>query len=193
MLLAALQKIDLAPPALCQHSGLSSRGSCGLCAVNVKTAGRWCLKLACLLQVTEGLEVRTHMTQAVNARALAARLLLRHAPFRNEQCEQWLRDVVAMQYRGKMTISEKRVKSGATIDTVALPAGCVLCGLCVSVCRSLGHNRLILLGRGTHSRIGFSEEGGVGDCASCRACQQICPTGHIHDLPEKVFFPGLYD
>jgi len=192
-LLQALQQLSLAPPALCHHSGLGNRGSCGLCAVSVKLDACWQLKLACQLEVVPGLQVRTNASQAVTARAVAARLLLRHAPFRNQQCEGWLRAIADLQHQEKKTISEKSAVSGATLDRIgALPKGCVLCGLCVSVCRSLGHNRLILLGRGTHSRISFITEEEEKHCASCRACQRICPTGYILDLPAKVFSQGLY-
>ncbi len=62
-------------PTLCHHEEVSAFGSCRLCTVEIKANGKWQLATACNTPVAKGLEVRTNSEQAIEARALAARLL----------------------------------------------------------------------------------------------------------------------
>ena len=183
----------MAPTALCYHAKITTQGCCGLCAVAIKEAGFWHLRLACQMKTKTGLIVKTVNAQVLTARASVAKLLLRHAPFNNLQCEELLVKALLRKDSENLTRSEISNVISATIgDETLLPAGCILCGLCVGICKNLGHNRLVMLGRGSHTRIAYIPAETGHSCASCRVCQHICPTGYISDTPDKVFPLGLY-
>ncbi|PLY04692.1 MAG: hypothetical protein C0622_02315 [Desulfuromonas sp.] len=75
----------------------------------------------------------------------------------------------------------------------SMPAGCILCGLCVAICRKIGRNKLSFIDRG--KRLGIvclAGEGEHSGCGSCHVCRQVCPCGYISDNGETTFTPGIY-
>jgi formate hydrogenlyase subunit 6/NADH:ubiquinone oxidoreductase subunit I len=57
---------------------------------------------------------------------------------------------------------------------------CVLCGLCVRVCREvLGVSAISFVNRGMQRRVDSPFSLGAENCLGCGACAAVCPTGAI--------------
>jgi len=62
------------------------------------------------------------------------------------------------------------------------PNRCVLCGLCVRICREKhGQSILSFAGRGFDTVVGYFSEASETDvaCQFCKACLDVCPTGAL--------------
>jgi predicted molibdopterin-dependent oxidoreductase YjgC len=183
------QGIDI--PALCYHPSLGAFGGCGLCMVEIWSMDRWELRHACLLEVEEGLQIKTATSRLSLLRSWAAQILMRHSPFVNKKTEELLLKIAnnkAIQNPEDENLAQciKDLSGNWT-------EGCILCGLCIKVCCKTGQNRLTFLGRGKNLRIGLVfGEGENASCGKCHACRNICPTGFIMPDAEHAFKIRLY-
>jgi len=176
--------VDL--PTLCHLDGLSERGACRLCMVEVEGTSR--LLAACVTPVQEGMNIRTDSDRLLRYRKMLVELLLAE---RSHVCS-----VCTMN--GKCELQALAVRLG--IDHVryealhpALPVDashgcfvldhnrCILCGRCLRACDEVeGAHTLDVMGRGVRSRIivDFNQPWGSSfTCTGCGKCVQVCPTG----------------
>lgn len=150
-------------PTLCHHEEVSPFGACRLCTVEIKANGKWQLATSCNTPVAKGMEVRTNSEQAIEARALAARLLYSKYPKTKA-----VRDIA-------------KQLGVAVADEKADAKDCVLCGLCVRACREVvGACALTFADRGLgrdldEPKIEFTPDA----CIGCGSCAFICPTGYV--------------
>jgi predicted molibdopterin-dependent oxidoreductase YjgC len=160
---ARQEGIDI--PTLCYHESLGPCGVCRLCLVEAEGPRlRRTLLPSCNLKVFEGLVVETETPLVNAARRMIMELLLASTPNTGP----------LLAIAAKLGISATRYKT-VKIDK------CILCGLCVRVCRDkIGASALALATNGENKNavaefITLSSQA----CIGCGSCVNICPIGVI--------------
>jgi len=157
-------------PALCYHEDLTPYGVCRLCTVEVEERGKKRLVASCLYPVKEGIEVRTQTTEIVNGRKMLLELLLARCP----------NSKILQDLASKMGVEKVRFK----IEN----DDCILCGLCVRMCKEQMKSVLIgFIGRGDSREVvtPFRESSEI--CRNCGVCRCICPARYlsVDDIVEE--------
>ncbi|MEA3443006.1 MAG: 2Fe-2S iron-sulfur cluster-binding protein [Chloroflexota bacterium] len=162
-ILEAADKLNIAIPTLCHHENLSPFGSCRLCTVEIVVNGASELTTACTCPVEQGMEVKTNSEKALEARRLAAELLLAKCPS-SEKIQNLARD---------MGIEKPRVELEEET--------CILCGLCVRACQELvGVGAIKFIEKGLNRDVPEPFiEASPDICIGCGSCAYICPTNFI--------------
>jgi len=156
-------------PSLCYEESLEPYGACRLCFVEVLKGSRPGIVTSCTLEAVEGLEVLTETPEITRMRKVLLELYLAQAP-KAEAIR-----ALAERYGVTKTRFPKRI-----VREDPLQNRCILCGLCVRVCRDvMGAGAISYIGRGQFTEINtpFHEENEV--CMGCGACAEICPTQAI--------------
>lgn len=163
------RKMGFEIPTLCHHPALEPYGACRLCMVEV-TKGKWTwLTTSCDLPIREGLSIRTDTEEVIKARKTTLELLWAEAP-----------DAELIQEMAKKLGVEK-----PRFDQRTQKGKCILCGLCVAVCKKLiGCSSIGFSKRGTSRHIGTPLEEPSETCIGCNACVAICPTDYIRSEDE---------
>jgi len=166
ILLEAVRSMGVDLPTLCYHEGLSPYGACRLCMVTI-TAPRHALVASCTIPVEEGMVVETDAPDAVAARRMGLEFLLSRYP----------RSGVIREIAEREGVTSSRFGEPPPDQADEL---CMLCGLCVRVCRELiGAAAISFIGRGTERRVGTPFDMHSDACIGCGACAEICPTKAI--------------
>lgn len=162
-ILNAAEQAGIYIPTLCYHESLSPGGSCRLCTVEIIANGKRGLTTACTHPVEDGLEVRTTSEKATEARRLSVELLLAQRPH-SERIQELAR-ALGIE-RPSFTLKERE---------------CVLCELCVRVCREIvGVEAITFIAQGMGRGIDEpSIEVSPIKCIGCDSCAYICPTEAI--------------
>ena len=187
------QGIDI--PTLCHMDGLSERGACRLCLVEV--AGIPKLLAACTTKPTEGMVVSTHTDKLVAYRKMILELLFAE---RNHVCAVCVMNGnCELQYQaaslGVDHVRYDYLNPELPVDNSHERYGldhnrCILCTRCVRVCDEIeGAHTKDVMGRGVNSRIvnDMNQPWGTSrSCTSCGKCVQICPTGALFNKGMSV-------
>ncbi len=187
-LLAVIRENKIALPTLCHLEGLSERGGCRLCLVEV--AGSNKLLAACVTPVQEGMVVHTHTERLVEYRKMILELLFAE---RNHVCAVCvINGNCELQYQaaeaGMDHVRFDYLHPDLPIDAshrqfVIDHNRCILCTRCVRVCDEVeGAHVWDVMGRGVNSRIisDLNQPWGSSvSCTSCGKCVQVCPTGAL--------------
>jgi len=163
--LAVARRAGAEIPALCSHPAVTPYGACRLCMVEVKRNGRSRMVASCSYPAADGLTVLTHTERVQRARRGVVELLMAQAPDSKE-----LRELGA-----SMGVDESR------FPTIGPAEGkCILCGLCVSVCRDVIHaSSVSFANRGVDRALTTPFLEPSEECIGCGACAAVCPVGAI--------------
>ncbi|MBS3763282.1 MAG: (2Fe-2S)-binding protein [Planctomycetes bacterium] len=155
-------------PHLCYHQAEPPYGSCRLCLVEITKRGSSWVEASCTYPVRDnGIEVKTDTEDVRRFRKMNMELLLAQCP-NSEEVQEMARD---------MGVEGGRLPPDGQNE-------CLLCGLCVNVCRDLiGIGGINFVGRGADRRVTTPYDEPSKECIGCGACAEICPSGYIqiHD------------
>lgn len=182
-------------PTLCHLEGLSNVGACRLCLVEISGSNK--LIPACVVRVSEGMEVKTVSERLKKYRRMIIEMLFSEG---NHICSVCV-------VNGRCELQGLAVREG--IDHIQLPYlnphrsvdashprfaidhnRCVLCTRCVRVCDEVeGAHTWDVMSRGITSHVitDLNQAWGVSEtCTSCGKCVQVCPTGALFEKGRAV-------
>jgi len=155
-------------PTLCHHPALPPYGACRLCLVEVKAGGRPGLAASCVLPAADGLVVETDSERVKKTRRILVKLLL----------EMTDKAPAVLDLASKLGVEAlPQDKGRARPENRA--EDCVLCGLCVRACESVGAFAISFAYRGSKRAVMPPFGAKAEECIGCQACAQVCPTGVV--------------
>jgi bidirectional [NiFe] hydrogenase diaphorase subunit len=187
-LLSVLRENGIDIPTMCHLEGISERGGCRLCMVEL--AGNAKLQAACVTPVQEGLVVNTHSDRLVKYRKMILEMLFAERNHvcavcvMNGHCElQWEAAKIGMDHVRYDYLNPDLPMDASHKQFVIDHNRCILCTRCVRVCDEIeGAHVWDVMGRGVDSRIvaDLNQPWGTSQaCTSCGKCVQVCPTGAL--------------
>ncbi len=201
-ILEAAKANNIIIPNLCYLEDVHKIGSCRICVVEVE--GAKSLQCSCMVEVREGMVVKTNTKKVRDARKVLYELIISdHAKeclscSRNQSCElQKLGELLHIEeYRFEGERS-KTLIDDSSLSIVRDLAKCILCRRCVTVCNEIqGVGVMNAQNRGFKTIIGPPETLPLGsvNCSNCGQCVTVCPVGALQekDATEKVW-EALFD
>jgi heterodisulfide reductase subunit A len=170
-LLEVCRKHNIPVPSLCYDKALSPYGACRLCVVEINQQGKKSIQASCTYQAEPGIEVLTDTPELLNMRRTVVELLMARAPESKK-----VREIASA-----LGVKETRF--------VKLNKDCILCGLCVRMCRErMGRNVLGFANRGDNRKVVPPFDINSEICMACGACRFICPTAaeRLNKLTNKI-------
>ncbi len=164
-LLQVLEDNGYVVPHMCYHEAVTSAGACRLCLVEVVKRGKRKLTTACNYPVQDGIEVFLDTDKVQRNRQMVFKLKLAMCP-------------------DSPDLQRLAAKYGVTLDDVPFPLDhdndCILCGLCVRVCREVvGVSAITFSQRGDRKVVEPPFGPPAEDCIGCGACVYVCPVDCI--------------
>ncbi|MCD4784670.1 MAG: (2Fe-2S)-binding protein [Candidatus Eremiobacteraeota bacterium] len=157
-ILEAARWMGIKIPTLCYHEGLTPWGGCRLCVVEVIKRGRSKLEASCTYPVAEGIQVKTNSEKVQKTRRMIVELLISSCPN-----SRTLQDLAS-----GMGITEIRFKMEDN--------DCILCGLCVRMCKEqMMSGGIGFINRGAKREVSTPFHKSSEICRGCGACMYICP------------------
>ena len=151
-------------PVLCRSDAFADhRACCRICIVEVEIRGRSKVVTSCVYPIEEECAVYTKSDKILEERAVILSLLAHRAP--DAQRIEDMNKVMGLEGFDRLV----------TIDNEK----CILCGLCVQACNSLGTGAISTVLRGTEKKVSTPYDNPSDFCVECLSCANVCPTGAI--------------
>ena len=188
-ILEAAKKAGIDIPTLCFLKDINEIGDCRMCVVKVE--GRRGFATSCIQKVEEGMVIKTHTPEIIEARHVMLDLIISNHDkdcltcTRMGNCElQALASkfgIQSIEYKGERKEHEIDNLSPAIVKD---PNKCILCRRCVAVCKNIQKVGAIDCGnRGFDSSISTSYNKSLKDtnCVYCGQCIEACPTSALRE------------
>ncbi|QSX05194.1 iron hydrogenase small subunit [Sedimentibacter sp. zth1] len=191
--LMAAKEAGINIPTLCYLKDVNEVAACRLCVVEVDVKGvpMRNLPASCVLQVQDGMNVRTNTKRVRNAVKTNLELILANHERdcllcnRNGNCElQKLCDEMGIKevpFKGE--VRERKIDNFS--NSIVRDSGkCILCGRCVSTCKNVQNIGIIdFVNRGFNTQItpAFDMSLNKIDCIYCGQCINACPVGALRE------------
>mgnify|MGYP001005859023 FL=1 len=208
--LMAAREAGIDIPTLCFLKDINEIAACRVCVAEVDIKGQAMRNLpaTCVLQVQEGMNVRTNTRKVRNAVKMNVELILANhnreclTCMRNGSCElQKLCDELNINH-----IEFQGTKRETKIDELSHSivrdsSKCILCGRCVSTCRDLQEIGILdFTNRGFNTEVAPAFDYSMKDvpCVYCGQCIQACPVAalreksHIDEVWDAIDDPDKY-
>ena len=188
-ILEAAKKAGIDIPTLCFLKDINEIGDCRMCVVKVE--GRRGFATSCIQKVEEGMVIKTHTPEIIEARHVMLDLIISNHDkdcltcSRMGNCElQALASKFGIQnieYKGER---EEHPVDDLSPSIVKDPNKCILCRRCVATCKNIQKIGAIDCGnRGFDSSISTSYNKSLKDtnCVFCGQCIEACPTSALRE------------
>ena len=188
-ILDAARQAGIDIPTLCFLKDINEIGDCRMCIVKVE--GRKGFATACIQKVEEGMVIKTHTPEIIEARHVMLDLIISNHDkdcltcSRMGNCElQALAvkfGIQNIEYKGKRNKQEIDSLSPAIVKD---PNKCILCRRCVATCKNIQKVGAIDCGnRGFESNISTTYNKSLKDtnCVYCGQCIEACPTSALRE------------
>ena len=151
-------------PTLCRHDAFEDhRACCRICIVEVVQRGRSKVVTSCVYPIDGPCEILTQSDRIREERSVLYALLGHRAP---------AAESMALMAHA---LDENGVDRLVSIDGEK----CILCGLCVQACGSLGTGAISTVNRGVDKMVDTPYSNPSAACVGCLSCANVCPTGAI--------------
>ncbi len=193
-ILEAAKTVGIDIPTLCFLKDINEIGDCRMCIVEVE--GRRGFATSCIQKVEEGMIVRTHSPEVIEARKVVLDLILSNHQrdclvcTRNGNCElQNLAvkfNVTDVKFEGE---KNKHIIDNISPSIVRDFNKCILCRRCVSVCKNVQKIGAIdCINRGFSSCISTVGDNSLNDvnCTFCGQCIEACPVGALKEKDSTI-------
>ncbi|MGB4439697.1 MAG: NADH-dependent [FeFe] hydrogenase, group A6 [Sedimentibacter sp.] len=199
--LMAAREAGIDIPTLCFLKDINEIAACRVCVVEVDVKGvpMRNLPASCVLQVQDGMNVRTNTPKVRNAVRMNVELILAN---HNRECLTCLRNGTCELQKlcdelGIKDIEYQGAKREAKIDNLSHSivrdsSKCILCGRCVSTCRDVqGIGVLDFTKRGFNTEVAPAFDFSMKDvnCIYCGQCIQACP---VAALRERTYIDDVW-
>ena len=188
-ILEAAKLANINIPTLCYLKDVQQIGACRICLVEVKGARG--LAAACVMPVSEGMEVKTNTPTIRAQRKLNLELLLSN---HNRECTSCVRSgncelqALCTEY-GVTEYPYDGIKNETKVDDLSASivrdnSKCISCRRCIAACNNI--QKIGAIGasnRGFVTTIGCAFERSLKDspCINCGQCILACPVGALHE------------
>ncbi|ABO50182.1 NAD(P)-dependent iron-only hydrogenase catalytic subunit [Desulforamulus reducens MI-1] len=185
-ILAVARKVGIDIPTLCYHPELTIAGACRLCVVEIERMG---VQASCSTAPTDGMVVYTNSEKVNRVRKMVLELLLANHDRECTTCDssgacklqKYANDygIKRLRYPNRTTMAPLDTSS---LSIVRDPNKCILCGLCVRVCKEKqGIGVWDFKNRGSRTDIVAAMDQPLSEsaCINCGQCIAVCPTGAL--------------
>jgi NADH dehydrogenase/NADH:ubiquinone oxidoreductase subunit G len=158
-------------PTLCYHESVEPSGACRLCVVEAKKDQWSKVVISCMYPPWDGVEIMTDSPRVLNVRRWVLEMLLAECPASPEI----------------QTLADQYGVGGTRFEVKDPEELCMLCGLCVRVCREVvGVEAISFASRGTSKKISTPYMEPNPACIACGSCLAVCPTGAMKVRFDRV-------